>query len=74
MTEVRVGDVYINTFRSNPEPFVVTALKKNVMGISRKGTLVCVYWGNLVPEKYKLLAHYDTWQEAIASKEFNNAG
>lgn len=70
MTDVKVGDIYLNTFRNCPEPFVVTSIKKNIVGISRKGTITCVLFGNLKPHKYKLIAHYDTWVEAVNSPEF----
>lgn len=67
---VKVGDVRENW---DKDVFVVSfiGINGNVGVIFRDGECFKISKKDL---KSKLLAHYDTWQEAIASKEFNNAG
>lgn len=69
---VRVGDVRESiSFGSSKKDIYVITFMKNGYGcmvfnngfVSSYGTLTCHY-------KDKLIKHYDTWQEAIASKEF----
>ena len=66
MTEVRVGDVRENWIN---DVFVVTFISAHgsVDIIFKDGDCFNISKQDL---ESTLLAHYDTWQEAIASKEF----
>lgn len=73
MTDVRVGDVRkCKRFGI----FVITKMTTHLSGLYNHhiikqsgGVFDCADMEEL--EKADILAHYDTWQEAVNSKEFN---
>lgn len=70
---VRVGQIYSHKHRRRNVIICVTRIRANglVYVVGNNGTATIRYKSYF--EDYTLIAEYPTWQEAVNSREFNNA-